>query len=88
MRVAVTILGDDIGAQHETDDSALIGISYDPHDRAFEVATPNLSHRVVDPAEIYVQEEQGGLASVEVVGEDGTKQVIELKPLAALPGGK
>ena len=35
--------------------------------------------------EIYVQERLGELASVEVIAPDGTKQIVELKHLPALP---
>jgi len=84
-KVAVSILGADIGAQHETENSTLIGITYDSKEDSFEVATPHITHRVADPAEIHVQEEGGELKSIEVVGPDGTKQVIELKTLPTLP---
>ncbi|MDH4282095.1 MAG: DUF5335 domain-containing protein [Myxococcales bacterium] len=85
MRVGVSILGDDIGAQVESENSALIGISYDSNDDVFEVATPDISHRVADPKEIYVREEAGMLSSVEVIARDGTKQIVELKRLPSLP---
>jgi hypothetical protein len=85
MRVGISILGDDIGAQQESENSALIGISFDPKDRMFEVAMANMSHRVQDPKEIYVREEGGRLSSVEVIAQDETKQIIELEPLTSLP---
>ena len=85
MRVAVSVLGTDIGVQHETEDSALIGITYDPKDSMLEIATPNITHRIANPEEIYVQETLGELASIEVIAPDGTKQIVELKPLPALP---
>ena len=70
MRVGMSILGDDIGAQLETEDSALLGMSYDSKER---------------PMEIYVHEKAGTLSSVEVVAQDGTKQIVELRPLPSLP---
>ena len=85
MRVAVSILGDGIGAQHENEDSALLGMSYDPKDEVFEIATANISHRVPKPREINVREEGGRLSSVEVIARDDTKQIIELRPLPSLP---
>lgn len=85
MRVGVSVLGEDIGAQRETEGSALIGISYDPHDDVFVVVTPNVSHQVTRPKEIYVLEQAGTLSSIEVIGEDGTKQIVELEPLPSLP---
>ncbi len=85
MRVAVSILGDDIGAQLETENSALLGISYDSNNQVFEIATPNISHRVANPKEIYVREEGGTLSSIEVITQDDTKQIVELRPLPSLP---
>jgi hypothetical protein len=85
MRVAVSLLGDDIGVQLESENSALIGISYGSEDEVFEVVTPNVSHRVEKPKEIYVREESGMLSSIEVVAEDDSKQIIELRALPSLP---
>lgn len=85
MRVGVSILGDDIGAQLETEDSALVGLSYDSNDEVFGIDTPDISHRVSNPKEIYVREKGGTLSSVEVIAQDGTKQIIELRPLPSLP---
>ena len=85
MRVGVSIIGDEIGAQPQSENGALIGISYDSNDKVFEVATPSISHRVSSPKEIYVREEAGMLASVEVIAEDDSKQIIELRVLPSLP---
>lgn len=85
MRVGVSILGDDIGVQLETENGALLGMSYDSNDEVFEVATSNIAHRVPKPKEIYVREEGGRLSSVEVIAQDDTKQIIELRALPSLP---
>lgn len=85
MRVGVSVLGDDIGAQLETENSPLLGLSYDSNDEVFEIATSSISHRVERPKEIYIHEKAGTLASVEVVAQDGTKQIVELRPLPSLP---
>ena len=85
MRVGVSILGDNIGVQLETENGALLGISYDSNDEVFEVATSNIAHRVPKPKEIYVREEGGRLSSVEVIAQDDTKQIIELRALPSLP---
>ena len=39
MRVAVSVLGDELGVQEEADGAALIGISYDHHDGVLTVDT-------------------------------------------------
>jgi len=49
MRVGVSILGDNIGVQLETENGALLGMSYDSNDEVFEVATSNIAHRVPRP---------------------------------------
>ena len=85
MRVAVSILGENIGAQHETEDAALIGISYDGNDDVLTIDTANVSHRISSPSEIHIREEAGTLSSLEAVCSDGTKQIVELKPLPSLP---
>ncbi len=85
MRVGVSILGDNIGVQLETENGALLGMSYDSNDEVFEVATSNIAHRVPKPKEIYVREEGGRLSSVEVIAQDDTKQIIELRALPSLP---
>ncbi len=85
MRVGLSVLGIDIGVQPETEDSALIGISYDSKDDVLVVATPNVSHQIAKPKEIHVREEAGRLSSVEVLSADDTKQIVELKALPALP---
>lgn len=85
MRVAVSILGDKIGAQHENENAALVGISWDHNDRVLTIDMANTSHRISQPSEIYVREEGGMLSSFEVVVGDGTKQIIELEPLPSLP---
>ena len=85
MRVAVSILGDDLGVQPETDDAALVGVSYDHNDDVLTIDTANVSHRVSSPSEIHVREQGGTLSCIEAVAPDGTKQIIELKPLPSLP---
>jgi hypothetical protein len=85
MRVGVSILGDEIGAQVETENGALLGISYDSNDEVFEIATPSISHRVANPKAIYVQEEGGTLSSIEVIAQDDTKQIVQLRQLPSLP---
>lgn len=85
MKVSVTILGEDIGVQPEAQGSALVGISWDHNDQALTVDTADWSHRMIRPAEIFVQEEAGMLSSVQVVDKDGGKQIVELQRLPSLP---
>ncbi|MGD8606212.1 MAG: DUF5335 family protein [Myxococcales bacterium] len=85
VRVGVSILGDKVGVQSEAQGSPLVGISWDHNDRVLTVDTTHWSHRMEGPSEIFVREEGGTLSSIEVVHTDGTKQIVELEPLPALP---
>ena len=85
MQVGISIMGENIGVQPESENSLLVGISYDSNDQVLEVDAANVSHRMPKPKEIYVREEAGSLSSIEVTAQDGTKQVIELRPLPSLP---
>ena len=85
MRVAVSVLGDDLGVQEEADGAALIGISYDHNDDVLTVDTANVSHRIQQPSEIYVREGGGALEALEAVLPDGTRRIVELRPLPSLP---
>ena len=85
MRVGISIMGENIGVQPESEDSVLVGISYDSNDEVFVVDAANLSHTVPKPKEIFIREQGGRLSSIEVIAQDGTKQIIELQPLPSLP---
>ena len=84
-QVRVSVLGKELGAQPETESSMLIGISYDPYDQCLSVTTPNLSHRVMTPQRIAVQETAGALEAVEVIDQEGNQQIIQLERLKPLP---
>lgn len=85
MRVAISIMGENIGVQLENEDSALIGITYDSKEGFLEIGTSSITHRIPTPKEIYVREQAGRLSSVEIVQQDDTKQILELRPLTPLP---
>ncbi len=85
MRVGISIMGENIGVQPESEGSLLVGVSYDSNDDVFSVDAANISHRVPKPKEIFVREQAGRLSSIEVIEQDGTKQIIELRPLPSLP---
>ncbi len=52
MRVGISIMGESIGVQPESEGSVLVGISYDSNDEVFAVDAANISHRVPKPKEI------------------------------------
>ena len=83
-RAAIEIIGEDIGDQVQAE-ITLLGLTYDPHDRALTIAGEALDHRISDPQEIYVEEEGGELQSLEVLDQEGHKQLIKLEVTPGLP---
>jgi hypothetical protein len=84
--VTIEVSALDIGDRSEVELLPLSGLTFDPRSNVFEVALENIDHLIPEPVEIYAQEGPAGLESVEVVGGDGTKQIIKLTtplPLAA-----
>jgi hypothetical protein len=63
----------------------LLGITYDSKDDLLDVALDRLNHLIRSPREILVDETSAGLASVAVVDEDGTRQVVRLQEPLMLP---
>ena len=71
-----------IGDQIEEEGAVLQGISYDPKDNALEVLVEGLDHLVFNPKEVWVvedEEDEGFLTSVEIVREDGTKEILSIR---------
>jgi hypothetical protein len=46
----------------------------------------DLDHLIRDPAEIWVEHGPAGLASMEVVGTDGVREIIRFRDPLMLPG--
>jgi hypothetical protein len=84
IEVASLALGDQVEAEW----LPLHGITYDPRDDLVEVALEGLDHMIAKPRDIYVQDGTGGLASLEVIDSDGTKQIVKFRDQLALPGAK
>jgi hypothetical protein len=58
----------------------LMGITYDRHDDALEIALDSGDHRIYEPREIWTLEEPDGfLSAIQVVASDGSRQVISVK---------
>jgi Family of unknown function (DUF5335)/BON domain len=62
-----------------------LGIAYDPEDDVVEVALEGLDHLIYRPREIYVDDEVGGLTSIEIEDASGAKQIVKLKDKLLLP---
>ena len=75
----------DLGNQIVAEWVPMRGITYDAKDDLLEVALDGLDHLIRRPREIVVQEIPGGLASVAVVDDEGTKQIVRMKAPLMLP---
>lgn len=76
----IRILSDVVGAQPETSWLVLQGISFDPKDDTLDIRLENLNRTIWHPRHIYVDEDDSGwVTSMEVIADDGTKDIIELR---------
>ena len=75
--VTIEVLSPAIGDQFEARAAPLLGFTYDPKSNAFQVLLEDADHLVYDPKAIWVIEtEDGGLSTLEIVGQDGTQEII------------
>jgi hypothetical protein len=81
IEVASLDLGDQIVAEWVP----MIGITYDSRDDLVDVALDRMGHLIRHPREILVEESADGLASVAVVDEDESRQIVRLKEPLKLP---
>jgi hypothetical protein len=75
----------DLGDQVQAKWLPFLGIAYDPEDDVVEVALEDLDHMIYRPREIYVDDEVGGLTSIEIEDASGAKQIVKLKDKLLLP---
>ena len=74
-----------LGVQVQAEWLPLIGITYDPKDDVVEVALEGLDHLIRRPREIYIDNDAGALASMEIVDAGGVKQIVRFKDELQLP---
>jgi hypothetical protein len=64
----------------------LIGITYERRTRTLEFELDSADHRIVEPAEVWVLEEPDGfLNALEVVYDDGNREVVSIKRVGGQP---
>jgi Family of unknown function (DUF5335) len=74
-----------LGSQIETEWLPFLGIVYDPKDDLIEIALEDVDHMIRHPATVFVDEEQLGLSSLEIVDRDGVRQIVLLRDPLMLP---
>jgi hypothetical protein len=66
----------------------LIGITYERRTRRLEFELDSADHRIENPAEVWVLEEPDGfLSALEVVYDDGTREVVSIKRVGMRQSG-
>jgi hypothetical protein len=81
IEIASLGLGDQILAEWVP----LLGITYDSHDDAIDIALDRTNHMISHPRDVVVDETPRGLASVAILDEQGACQVVRLKEPLQLP---
>ena len=84
-RAEIEVASLDLGDQIIAEWVPVLGITYDSQDDLLDVGLDPGSHLIRHPKQILVDEEPTGLASVAVVDEEGTRQVIRLREPLTLP---
>jgi Family of unknown function (DUF5335) len=64
----------------------LLGSAYDPKDDLIEIALDGVDHMIHGPVEVWIDETGAGVASLEIIDREGTRQIVLLRdPLMLSP---
>lgn len=85
-RASVEITSPTLGDQWAARRLPLFGVVYDPKDDLIEIAMEGVEHLVHHPQAVTVEEQAGGLASLEIVAEDGAREIVMFHDPVMLPG--
>jgi hypothetical protein len=78
--VDIEVLEPDWGDQVSAQGARLIGVTYESDKGSLEFELDSGDHRVYQPAEVWVVEEPDGfLSAIEVVRQDGSRDVVSVK---------
>jgi len=75
-RASVEITSPTLGDQWAAKRLPLFGIAYDPKDDLIEVAMEGVEHLVHHPQAVMVEEQGAGIASLEIVAQDGAREIV------------
>ena len=84
-RAEVEVAALNLGDQVEAEWLPLTGLVYDPKDDLIEVLLEDLDHLIYKPREVFIDQEAVLLKSVEVIDEEGVRQIIKLRDPLMLP---
>ena len=63
----------------------LDGVVYDPKDDVAELALEGIDHLISHPCEIWVDDEDGVLSTLEIVDAEGTRHIVHFRDPLMLP---
>ena len=84
-RAEIEVASLTLGDQIEVEWLPVLGITYDHKDNIIEIALNGLDHLINNPNEVYVDQGPGGLANLEIVDAEGTRQIVKLRDTLMLP---
>lgn len=87
-RASVEITSPTLGDQWAARRLPLFGIAYDPKDDLIEIAMEGVEHLVHHPRAVTVNEQAAGIANLEIVAEDGAREIVMFHDPLMLPGSE
>lgn len=84
-RAQIETAGLTLGDQIVQEWTRLDGLAYDPKDDIFEIVIGDMDHLIAHPKDIYVDETDTMLRSIDVVDAEGNHQIVKLKQPLSLP---
>ena len=76
--IEIRVLSEE-GDQPEVSWSVLEGISYNPREDMLNIKVEDLDRMIWHPTQIFIEEDEGLLVSLEIIESDDTKYIIELR---------
>jgi hypothetical protein len=79
--VTAEVISPLLGDQTALSNARLLGLTFDPKSKAFEVVVKGAAHFIFRPVAIWVVEDQpnGFVSTIELVRADGIKEILHLR---------
>jgi hypothetical protein len=78
-RAEVEVFSLGLGDQIEAEWVPMIGIVYDHKDDLIEIALEGLDHMIRHPVQVYVDEGDAGVQSMEVINSEDVREIVKLR---------
>jgi hypothetical protein len=84
-RAELDVISLDLGDRAEARWLPLVGLVYEPKMDAIEIALEGLGHSIREPRELYVEETDRGIVSLEIITAAGAVEAVRFRQPLALP---